>query len=251
MTRNPDLRPRTWSSFNKTDRDFCHIVKTDKNRMESGGVRTRQDIHHYQTSLKLIFWSNTWRPVKTPAAQRPTTNWSEQRRKASGFSRIRHLLITWCPHWSEFNPTILREKLASCCWAVMDVMSLWPSAGFCCLGSITIKLQKSTTQRAIDRWIPQTHRPQRGQREHGAFRHTRLPPQKTLFGLGWQEFASVWHHKTNSSASENWIWTGRAFSQIYSKTRKVKSWIKKLKTESVNKPETTQCGILFEVWTAA
>lgn len=86
------------------------------------------------------------------AAQRPTTNWSEQRRiKGSPDSDT-------C--WSRgvhIDPTILGEESGSCSSAVMDVRSLSPTAGLCWLRSITIKLQKSSSQRLIDGWT--TKRP--------------------------------------------------------------------------------------------
>lgn len=127
----------------------------------------------------LIFESSTVQHLTSSrdltAAQRPRRRRKGAPESGTCWSRDVHIdLISL--HSSRL--TILTEKSMSRRLAVMNVVALCPAAGFCWLRSITIKLQKSSTQRPIDRWIPQTHRPQRGQirgqRGPAASRHSRL-----------------------------------------------------------------------------
>lgn len=114
--------------LNFPDRLCCHVPLSDCNNRPSLGL--------------IRSWSEHLTTSRTPTADRSEV--------------LRHLPVTWCPHWSGFTMTVLRET------SVMDVMSLCPTAGLCWLGSITIELQKST-RRPIDRWRPQTETTKRPQ----------------------------------------------------------------------------------------
>lgn len=148
---------------------------------------------------------------------------------------------------------------------MMDVMSLCPGAGFCWLRSIFIKLQKSTTQRPIDRWIPQTHRPQRPKKRPTSpqciqTHQTPFTKDPFLFGLVFlfwagRAFYSLWLHLSMtlqdqficklhldlspfSTIQSDMIWSGKSWKRKSLKKTKVCSFALKIAGEhTVNKLE--------------